>query len=224
MVGIADVALVDNTDERTPLVLVLDRSGSMDGERISALNKGLRTLEEEMKSDETTATKGRVLVIEFGGNDEIDAGQWQDAMDFKAPTLVADGRTPTGSAVIKALELIESQKQELKNAGIAYKRPILMLMSDGEPTDNWERAADACRSAESANKVTVFAIGIGEDADLNTLGRFSSKGAVAINGLKFKELFIWLSNSVKAVSKSAEGEAAQLAPINTWASVGTNTN
>ena len=183
---IADVALQDNTDERTPLVLVLDRSGSMEGDRIEALNAGLVTLEAAMKDDPTTSTRGRVLVIQFGGNDEVSLGDWQDAIEFSAPRLEANGRTPTGAAIKAALDAIEAQKSELKAAGIAYKRPILMLMSDGEPTDEWEEAAEACKAAEAANKVTVFTIGIGDDANLDTLGRFSSKGAVKIKGLSSK--------------------------------------
>ena len=43
---IPDVALVDNTEQRTPLVLVLDCSGSMDGEPVSLLNEGLALLEQ----------------------------------------------------------------------------------------------------------------------------------------------------------------------------------
>lgn len=223
MVGIiADVTLQDNTDERTPLVLVLDCSGSMEGDRIEALNAGLVTLESAMKDDPTTSTRGRVLVIQFGGNDEVSLGDWQDAIEFSAPKLEANGRTPTGAAIQAALDAIEAQKSELKAAGIAYKRPILMLMSDGEPTDEWEAAAEACKAAEAANKVTVFAIGIGEDANLDTLGRFSSKGAVKIKGLQFKELFVWLSASIKAVSQAKKGESAQLSPITSWASVGTS--
>lgn len=219
---IADVALQDNTDERTPLVLVLDCSGSMKGDRMEALNAGLVTLEAAMKNDPTTSTRGRVLVIQFGGDDEVSQGIWQDALEFVAPTLEANGRTPTGSAIMSALDAIETQKAELKAAGIAYKRPILMLMSDGDPTDKWEDAADACRAAEAANKATVFAIGIGDDANLDVLGRFSSKGAVQIKGLQFKELFVWLSASIKAVSQARKGESAQLSPITSWASIGTS--
>jgi uncharacterized protein YegL len=223
MVGIiADVALQDNTDERTPLVLVLDCSGSMEGDRIEALNAGLVTLEAAMREDPTTSTRGRVLVIQFGGNDEVSQGDWQDAIEFSAPKLEANGRTPTGAAIMAALAAIEAQKSELKAAGIAYKRPILMLMSDGEPTDEWEDAAEACKAAEAANKVTVFTIGIGDEANLDTLGRFSSKGAVKIKGLQFKELFVWLSASIKAVSQTKKGESAQLSPITSWASVGTS--
>jgi uncharacterized protein YegL len=219
--GIPDVSLADNTDERTPLVLVLDCSGSMEGDPIAALNAGLVTLETDMKKDPTTSTRGRVLVIQFGGADEVRQELWQDAIDFKAPTLVATGRTPTGSAVTHALAEIEAQKAQLKANGIAYKRPILMLMSDGEPTDEWEQAAEACRNAEANNKVTVFALGVGEGANLDILGRFSAKGARPISSTKFQELFIWLSASVKAVSKTAKGAAAQLPAADSWASAGT---
>ena len=221
MIGkIPDVALQSNTDERTPVVLVLDSSGSMEGDRIDALNAGLVELENAMKKDPTTSTRGRVLVIQFGGNNDVSIGTWQDAIEFSAPKLEANGRTPTGAAIMAALEAIEMQKTELKNSGIAYKRPILMLMSDGEPTDEWENAAKACKVAEAANKVTVFTIGIGEEANLETLGKFSSKGALKIKGLHFNELFVWLSASIKAVSQTKKGESAQLSPVDSWASVG----
>ncbi len=216
---IPDVALQDNTDERTPLVLVLDCSGSMEGERIAALNAGLATLESAMKNDPTTSTRGRVLVIQYGGDDEVTQGEWQDAIDFRAPDLEANGRTPTGAAVKLALEAIEAQKAQLKAAGVSYKRPILMLMSDGEPTDEWEAVASACKAAEAANKVTVYTVGVGEDANLKTLNCFSNRGAVRLQGLAFKEMFVWLSASVRAVSQTKKGESAQLSPITTWTTV-----
>ena len=53
--AIPDVALVDNTEQRTPLVLVLDRSGSMAGDPIIQLNEGLKVLEQELKSDAIAA-------------------------------------------------------------------------------------------------------------------------------------------------------------------------
>jgi uncharacterized protein YegL len=90
-IPIPDVSLQDNTDERTPLVLVLDRSGSMSGERIAALNAGLQTFGEEMINDPTSLTRGRVLVIEYGGDNEVKKSLWQDAIDFKAPILDANG-------------------------------------------------------------------------------------------------------------------------------------
>ncbi|MDE2344417.1 MAG: hypothetical protein KGL63_13700, partial [Betaproteobacteria bacterium] len=66
---IPDVALIDNSEERAPLVLVLDCSGSMsESNKIGLLNDGLKTLAAELKDDPITARCGRILVIAFGGD------------------------------------------------------------------------------------------------------------------------------------------------------------
>lgn len=222
---IPDVALVDNTEQRTPLVLVLDCSGSMGGAPINQLNEGLRLLEQELKSDVIASKRVRLLVVQFGGMDAVDAvGDWRDAMEFTAPVLSAMGTTPTGAAVDFALAKIEEQKQGFKQAGIAYTRPWLFLMSDGSPTDAWQTAADRCRQAELANKVAVFPIAVGGAAHADALGQFSSKGEAAVkklDGLKFQELFLWLSASMKVVSQSRPGGQAQLPSVDTWSNAPT---
>jgi len=223
--AIPDVALVDNTEQRTPLVLVLDCSGSMSGEPIAQLNEGLRILEQELKNDAIASKRVRILVVQYGGMDNAEVvGDWQDAMDFTAPTLEASGTTPTGQAVDLALAKIEEEKQNFKSAGIAYTRPWMFLMSDGQPTDLWQDAADRCRSAEQANKVAVFPLAVGSGAKADGLAQFSSKGTAAVkklDGLKFQELFLWLSASMKVVSQARPGGQAQLPAADSWSSTPT---
>ncbi len=220
---IPDVALIDNSDERAPLVLVLDCSGSMTEEnKIGLLNEGLKTLETELKNDPIAARCGRVLVISFGGDNNVELmGDWTDAMDFTPPELAAGGLTPLGAAMKCALDEIESQKTQMRSAGVSYKRPIVMLLSDGEPTDEWDKVAADCRNAESAHKVNIMPIGIGDQANRTTLGAFSNKGALNLRGLKFKELFVWLSRSIQAVSRAPAGGAVQLNPVDSWAQINT---
>jgi uncharacterized protein YegL len=220
---IPDVALIDNSDERALLALVLDCSGSMqDDNKIALLNDGLKTLEAELKSDPITARCGRVLVISFGGDNNVELmGEWTDAMDFSPPVLMAGGLTPLGAAMRCALEEIESQKAQMRSAGVSYKRPIILLLSDGDPTDEWQHAAAECKSAEAAHKVNVMPIGIGSQANRQILGAFSAKGALNLDGLKFKELFVWLSRSIQAVSRNAAGATVQLNPVDSWAQIQT---
>jgi uncharacterized protein YegL len=219
---IPDVQLIDNSEQRTPLALVLDCSGSMSGEPIELLNRGLALLEQELKGDSIACKRVRLLVVKLGGNDEAEvAGDWIDAMEFAAPDLQANGTTPTGAAVDLALTKIEEEKQRFKQAGVAYTRPWMFLMSDGSPTDDWESAAQRCRQAEQANKVAVFPIAVGAGADANTLGQFSAKGTLAVkrlDGLKFRELFLWLSASMKVVSQSRPGGQVQLPTTDNWSS------
>lgn len=216
---IPDVALIDNSDERAPLVLVLDCSGSMlEENKIGLLNDGLKTLEAELKKDPITARCGRVLVISFGGENNVEImGDWTDAMDFTPPALVAGGLTPMGAAMRCALDEIEAQKGQMRTAGVSYKRPIVLLLSDGEPTDAWQQVAADCKSAEAAHKVNIMPIGIGSQANRDILGAFSAKGALNLSGLKFNELFIWLSRSIQAVSRAATGATVQLNPVDSWA-------
>jgi len=220
---IPDVALIDNSDERAPLVLVLDCSGSMqEDNKIALLNEGLKTLQTELKNDPIAARCGRVLVISFGGDNNVEImGEWTDAMDFTPPTLMAGGLTPLGAAMRCALEEIESQKSQMRTAGVSYKRPIILLLSDGEPTDEWRQVAAECKDAESSHKVNVMPIGIGSQANKDVLGAFSNKGALNLSGLKFKELFIWLSRSIQAVSRATTGGTVQLNPVDSWAQMQT---
>ncbi|HMF44281.1 MAG TPA: VWA domain-containing protein [Polyangia bacterium] len=222
---IPDVQLIDNSEQRTPLALVLDCSGSMDGAAIDQLNQGLALLEQELKADSIASKRVRLLVLEFGGQDEAKvAGDWIDAMEFTAPKLTANGTTPTGQAVDLALAKIEEEKARFKQAGVAYTRPWLFLMSDGVPTDDWQAAADRCRQAEKANKVAIFPIAVGDSAHADTLGEFSGKGAAAVKrltGLKFRELFLWLSASMKVVSQSRPGGQIQLPTTDNWSNAPT---
>jgi len=217
---IPDVALVDNTEQRTPLVLVLDRSGSMAGGPIEQLNAGLKVLEEELKSDLIAAKRVRILIVQLGGFDKAEVvGDWCDAMDFSAPVLEANGTTPTGQGVEIALAEIEDEKARYKESGIAYTRPWLFLMSDGIPTDNWEAGAASARDAEKAQRVAMFPIAVGEGSHLETLGAFSGRGTHGVkqlSGLQFQELFLWLSTSLQTVSQSQAGDQVQLPSTDSW--------
>jgi len=208
---IPDVGFSDNSNQRTPCILVLDGSGSMAGEPIKQLNLGLKTLEEHLKSNPMTALRVQILIIRIGDHDEVSVIQdWCDAIDFKAPSIEANGTTPLGKGMALALDKIAEQKQNYDANGISSTRPWILAISDGAPNDyGWEQ--------EKQKKVVVFPIGT-EEADMNALGQFSNKSPKQLGGLQFNELFVWLSRSMAAVSSSAPGETVQL-PAEEWSSV-----
>ena len=76
----------------------------------------------------------------------------------------------------------------------------------------------------SRKQVAVFPLAVGPGSDSDTLGPFSTKGAAAVkqlDGLKFKELFLWLSASMKVVSQAKPGGQAQLPAADTWSAAPT---
>ena len=213
---IPDIALQDNTSQRLPCIIVVDGSRSMsykkDGIRpIDSLNEGLKTLENELKQDDTAVQRVQLLVIRCGDEDRVEIVQdWVDALDFSAPEIVAKGRTPLGAAVGEGLKKIREQKQNYMEYGIPYNRPWLFIITDGGPTDRgWKRVADECREAENNDEVMVFPIGT-EGANFEKLSLFSNRSPVVLDGLKFKEMFVWLSRSVSIASVAAQGEEVQI--------------
>jgi uncharacterized protein YegL len=219
---IPDLTLQDNTSQRLPCLLVLDGSGSMDGDPIEQLNDGLKILEENLKADDIASQRVQLLVLRFGDDDEVIVlSDWTDAMSWTAPTINANGRTPTGIAMEKALDLLEEQKQKYRDHGIPYNRPWIFLITDGEPTDlDWEHSAQRCREAEKSDKAIIFPIASGQ-ANIEKLSQFSNRPPVKLDGLKFKELFIWLSKSTSTASRATQGATAQLPSISGWGEVST---
>ena len=198
------VEFIDNANERTPCVLVLDCSGSMRGEPIKQLNIGLKALEKELKDDIDASSRVQILIIKAFGKDQVEiSSDWVDAMNFTAPQMEADGLTPLGFAMETALNKINVRKLLYDDCGISSKRPWIFLISDGEPTDyDWERVAKKCREAQENKKVIIHAIGT-EEANLEKLAKFSTLPPKRLNGLKFTEFFLWLSRSVSCVSKAS---------------------
>ncbi|MCE0556309.1 VWA domain-containing protein [Motilimonas sp. E26] len=217
---IPGVEFIDNANQRTPCVLVLDASGSMTGEPLRQLNLGLKVFEEQLKNDLVAAMRVQVLVIAVGGLDDVEVLQpWVDAADFNAPTIEPGGLTPLGAGMERALTEVQQQKSVYDANGISSTRPWVILLSDGCPTDlDWDQSASRCREAEADKKVVIFPIGT-EGADFEALGQFSNKSAKKLKGLNFTELFVWLSRSMATVSASVPGQKVKLPSADEWAEV-----
>jgi|TARA_B100001971_G_scaffold175939_1_gene169779 uncharacterized protein YegL len=202
--------LADNPTARIPVCLVLDTSGSMEGDPINELNKGVTMFMNEILKDEITRYSTEISVVTFGGtvNKVLDFGNIDNQ---QIPIFSASGGTPTGEAVETSIEMLNDRKNEYQKAGVDYYQPWMVLMTDAQPTDNIENAVvQVCNLIEN-RKLTIFPIGIGEAADMDVLARFSPKRSpMKLQGLKFKEFFEWLSQSVSIVSQSIPGEKIEL--------------
>lgn len=153
----------------------------------------------------------------------FDAKQVFTTVDqFQPPILDANGDTPLGEAISRALALLRERKEIYKQNGLDYFRPWIFTITDGKPTDKgWEAVAEQVRQEETRKGVVFYGVGV-EGADLNVLGRFSAdRPALKLKGLAFSELFTWLSKSLSAITHSRPGEQAPLPPVG-WGSVDTS--
>ena len=209
----------ENPEPRCPCVLLLDTSGSMRGTPIAELNQGLAAYKAELASDTLAAKRVEVAIISFGPVEV--QNDFQTADSFQPPTLSASGDTPMGAAIEQAISLLDLRKQTYRTNGIAYYRPWIFLITDGAPTDDWRPAAEKVRAGETAKKFAFFAVGV-EGANLEVLAQIATREPLKLKQLRFRDLFVWLSNSMKAVSRSTVGDQVTLTSPTTpegWASV-----
>jgi uncharacterized protein YegL len=208
----------DNPEPRCACILILDKSGSMAGRPIQELNEGLRQFQQELLSDDLAAKRVEVAIVSFGpltvDHDFVSPAQ------FSPPQLHASGDTPMGSAIMRALAMVDERKSLYRKSGVAFYRPWVILMTDGSPTDSVSEASSAVKAGEAAKKFAFFAIGIGPQVDMGKLGQISVRAPVAMNGLSFREFFLWLSSSMKTVSHSSPSAETLALPAPTgWASL-----
>ncbi len=190
----------------------------MAGRAIEALNEGLRAFAADLGTDPLARQRVEVAIVTFGGDGVQVVNDFATAGQFEPARLTAGGGTPMGAALERGLELVEARKEQYKANGIVYYRPWLFLITDGEPTDAWQEAATKLREAEEANKLAFFAVGV-EGANFDVLASLVVRTPLKLQGLRFVELFVWLSQSQRRVSSSKPGDQTALPSVEGWTSV-----
>jgi uncharacterized protein YegL len=214
------VEFAENPEPRCPCVLLLDTSGSMQGEPIEALNEGLVSFKEELTKNTLAARRVEVAIVTF--DTEVNVVQdFVTADQFNPPRLTAQGLTTMGAGIHKALDMIQERKAQYRSNGIAYYRPWVFMITDGEPQGEFEdvveQASQRLQADEASKKVAFFSVGV-ENANITRLSKIAVRTPLKLKGLNFVEMFVWLSASMSAVSHSKIDEQVALPPIG-WGSV-----
>lgn len=161
-----------------PVIILADVSGSMgDDGKIDALNRAMEEMLASFSREDDRRTEIQVAVITFGaGGAQVHQAlsrpsriQWQP--------MTPAGTTPLAAAVDLTAQII-ADPQQVPERGY---RPTLVLVSDGQPTDekghvtdDWKPALEWLLASERGKQSYRFAIAIGADADENVLRAFIS--------------------------------------------------
>lgn len=213
-------------NEKTLACLVVDRSGSMDGQPIRELNAGIKSFLDEIIDDPTLSSNLEIAIVEF--DDRVNVLHSPAlAEDIQFSDLVTGGTTAMVDAIRKAITVVEDRKAYYKATSQPYKMPWIILITDGAPDSGQDinGLASEIEQLTKAQKFMLMTIGVkGADmAVLNTLAGYKKIGSqfvkvspVMLSGTKFNEFFEWLSASMSAVVNSGDGQPVTLQSPDGW--------
>lgn len=186
-----------------PVILLADVSGSMaaDG-KIAALNLAVREMLEAFKDEFDLRAAIQVCVITFGGEARMHL-PLGNAADAVWTDLGANGGTPMGAAFQMTRTLVEDRNALPSRA----YRPTVVLVSDGQPTDEWRQQLDALLQSERGGKTFRMALAIGADADHAVLSEFLADAQARVyradEARQIRKFFQFVTMSVSTRSRSA---------------------
>lgn len=184
-----------------PVVLMLDVSGSMSGDKIDNLNTAVQEMLRAFAREEKMETEIIVAVITFGGQVSLHL-PYTKTSQIQWSTMHASGNTPMGAALRMLKSMIEDKTVTPSRA----YRPTIVLVSDGQPNDEWQKPLEDFISNGRSSKCDRMAMAIGRDADTAILKRFIEGTPhelfFAENAGQLHEFFQRVTMSVTLRSKS----------------------
>lgn len=187
-------------------IWLVDCSGSMQGKKIESVNFAIRECIKPMQdvADENPNAQVFVRVVKFSDGAQWHVSQPTDVQDFQWTDLSADGVTDMGRALCEAAKALD-----VKNMPDRGLPPVLVLLSDGQPTDDFNSGLKALMDQPWGKKAVRIAIAVGDDADQDVLQKFIGNNAelkplVAHNAPTLVRMMKWASTvPLKAASNPA---------------------
>ena len=212
----------ENQTRRCPCVLLLDTSSSMANAPIESLNAALPQFKEAILGDNTARNAVELAVVTFGGSPRV-IQDWTDIDHLALPSLVASGGTPLGPALQLAMDMIDARRQLHKQTSIQSYVPWIFILTDGAPDEGEELNAAISRVQQlqqttppaQSPKLIVYACST--DSSAQAMGRLKAVTGrtYELKGLAYREVFLWLSASLKIASRATPGAPTTLPPTGT---------
>lgn len=200
----------DMFERRLPVYLLIDCSESMVGDGIEAVQAGLATLMQTLHADPHALETVWLSVITFADT----ASQiipLTEVTKVSLPQLHVRPGTAFGAALSILHHAVKSEVRFHTSTNKGDWRPIIFLLTDGVPTDEWEKAAHDCRSFYSSGPLNIIAIGCGDDINPYVLSQVTDNvlQMQEMTTANFQKVFQWISSSLTTVSQRIGSQTEQ---------------
>lgn len=190
---------------RLPVYLLIDCSESMVGDAITSVQSGLKILVDTLRSDPHALETAYVSIIAFSG----EAKQilpLTELTEVRLPQLPIGAGTSLGKALSLLSNCIEGEVRRTTAQVKGDYRPLVFLLTDGQPTDDWQAVKQSIDRLTKPRVANFYAIGCGEDIDFDMLLEVADHAfrLDELDPAKLKKLFIWLTASVQNASAAVE--------------------
>ena len=199
---------------RLPVYLVLDTSGSMYGEPIEAVKNGVQTLISTLRSDPYALETAFISIITFNTNAQ-QVTSLTELASFQQPTIDAGGCTALGGALELLAQKIDAEVTKTTAEQKGDWKPLVFLMTDGEPTYDITHGLAEFRKRKTG---MVVACAAGTGANTNTLKQIT-ENVVSLDtadSATIKAFFKWVSASISTSSinlEKGEGETSDMSEL-----------
>lgn len=197
---------------RLPVYLLLDTSGSMSGEPIEAVKNGVQTLLSSLRQDPHALETAYLSVITFDTNAR-QLVPLTDLASFQAPLLTPTGITSLGEGLLLLADCIDREVAKSTHDQKGDWKPLVFIMTDGSPTDNWERGLNEFKKRRVGITVACAA---GSAADTDVLKQITDV-VVALDTsdtTTIKAFFKWVSASISVGSQKVENGGQDVGALN----------
>lgn len=188
---------------RLPVYLLIDISGSMSGEPIEAVKNGLKTMQSALRKDPHALEQAFISLITFESR-ATQVVPLTEVFNFNAPALNAGGTTSMGEALSLLAECAEREVVKSTPEQKGDWKPLVFIMTDGEPTDNIDKGLAAFKAVKWG---VVVACAAGSHANTEVLRRIAGENVIRLDTTDSNSIaafFKFVSASISATSKKVD--------------------
>lgn len=196
---------------RLPVFLLLDCSGSMYGTKLASVSAGVTAICETLRGDPRSASTVHMSVIWF--NDRAQRTKLVPITAFATPDLQALGLTALGEALTMLNDALDRDLIPARTTpqGMVVPgdfRPLVYVLTDGQPSDEWQAAAARLRRRTVHVPLHIIGLAIGDDADINQIAQVATV-VLKIDGDlrdRLRDYFDWVAESVIQAVEQQRGQ------------------